>query len=82
MSKALRRTAAILLLMGISAVQAAPSIPPSELPGRERQRFQPSPLDRFNEPNTKQRTGPLWRWECRSKKARGARHRRSTSRRC
>ena len=29
---------------------AAPNIPSSELPGRERQRFQDSPIDRFTQP--------------------------------
>jgi hypothetical protein len=42
--------AAMLLLAALSAADAAPNIPPSELPGRERYRFTPSPLDRFMQP--------------------------------
>ena len=40
----------MLLLAALSAADAAPNIPPSELPGRERYRFTPSPLDRFMQP--------------------------------
>lgn len=82
MIRVLARIAGILLAAGMSIADAGPNIPPSELPGRERERFQPSPLDRFTEPSAKQRTGQHWRWECRSKKKRGAHHQRSVSRRC
>jgi hypothetical protein len=54
--------AAILLLAGLSAAHAAPAVPSSDLPGRERFRFEPSPLDRFMQPN--QQREPLLRWEC------------------
>jgi hypothetical protein len=53
--------AAILLFAGVSA-NAAPAVPSSDLPGRERFRFEPSPLDRFMQPN--QQREPLLRWEC------------------
>jgi len=37
-------------------------VPSGDLPGRERYRFTPSPLDRFMQPNPPAR--PLLRWEC------------------
>jgi hypothetical protein len=62
----------VLLIMGLTAAQAAPNIPPSEMPGRERFRFQESPLDRFTDPTVKPRSvEPLWQWQC---------HQRSSSR--
>lgn len=62
----------VLLLMGAFTAEAAPNIPPSEMPGRERQRFQDSPLDQFNDPAVRPRSvEPLWQWQC---------HQRSTSR--
>jgi hypothetical protein len=42
----LRMIAVVLLVVGI-----APLVPSSDLPGRERYRFTPSPLDRFMQPN-------------------------------
>ena len=72
---------AIALLGAVSAgAQAAPNIPPSELPGRERQRFQDSPIDRFTQPS--QKTEPLWRWDCEQPKAKNRKHRRDNSKRC
>lgn len=66
------RVAGVLLAMGLTAAQAAPNIPPSEMPGRERQRFLETPLDRFTDPLVKPRSvEPLWQWQC---------HQRSTSR--
>jgi hypothetical protein len=56
------RIAAILLSLGLSAAEAAPNVPPSELPGRERERFTPSPLDRFMQP--RQLPEPLIRSDC------------------
>jgi len=52
----------MLLLAALSAADAAPNIPPSELPGRERYRFAPSPLDRFMQPQPQPQ--PLIRREC------------------
>lgn len=40
----------LLLAVGISVAAAAPLIPPSELPGRERDRFTDSPVERFMRP--------------------------------
>src|SRR5207245_2600868 len=57
------RIAAILLLAGVCAADAAPNIPSSELPGRERQRFNQSPVERFMQPNP-QRVEPLVEWQC------------------
>ena len=54
--------AAILFFAGLSAAEAAPAVSPGDLPGRERFRFEPSPLDRFMQPN--QQREPLLRWDC------------------
>src|SRR5262249_44576796 len=55
--------AALLLIAGIVAADAAPAIPSSELPGRERERFTPSPTDRFIDPLASPRNAqPLWQW--------------------
>ena len=72
------RIAAILLLAGMSVAAAAPNIPPSELPGRERERFRESPLDRFTQPNPP--TAPLYelpnaRRDCQSRPARRSKQR-------
>jgi hypothetical protein len=56
------RIAAILVFAGTAAAAAAPLVPPSDQPGRERYRFTPSPLDRFMEPNPPAK--PLLRWDC------------------
>jgi hypothetical protein len=58
----LRHLVAMMLLASISAADAAPLVPPSDLPGRERYRFTPSPLDRFMQPTP--RVKPLLRWDC------------------
>ena len=62
MKAPLSRIAAILLVCGVSAAEAAPLVPPSDQAGRERYRFTPSPLDRFMQPT--QPTEPLMRWDC------------------
>jgi len=64
----LRRIAIVLLVAGIPAAEAAPLVPSGDLPGRERYRFTPSPLDRFMQPNPP--TRPLLRWDCGSRRAR------------
>jgi hypothetical protein len=54
--------AALLLIAGTIAGVAAPNIPPSEMPGRERERFVPSPVDRFTGPFASPRQAePLYR---------------------
>jgi hypothetical protein len=40
----------LLLAAGISVAAAAPLVPSSELPGRERDRFTDSPVERFMRP--------------------------------
>jgi hypothetical protein len=40
----------LLLAAGISVAAAAPLLPSSELPGRERDRFTDSPVERFMRP--------------------------------
>jgi hypothetical protein len=56
------RIAVILLLAAVSIAAAAPLVPPGDQPGRERYRFEPSPLDRFMQPNPPAK--PLLRWDC------------------
>ena len=46
----LYRAAAILLAAGLTAAAAQPLVPPSDQAGRERYRFNPSPIDRFMQP--------------------------------
>jgi hypothetical protein len=48
-------------------------VPPSDQPGRERYRFEPSPLDRFIEPRPPAK--PLLRWDCDERGARRAKPR-------
>jgi hypothetical protein len=66
--RASRASMASLLLIagtiaGLAAVNAAPNIPPGEMPGRERERFTPSPVDRFTDPSASPRQAePLYRW--------------------
>jgi hypothetical protein len=62
MTIAIFRVAVFALLASLSAANAAPAVSPGDLPGRERFRFEPSPLDRFMQPN--QQREPLIRWEC------------------
>ena len=81
MTKMLRRIAAASLLAATAAAaNAAPNIPSSELPGRARQQFQESPIDRFTQPS--QKAQPLWQWECDRPKAKDRKQNRSNSRRC
>jgi hypothetical protein len=71
----------ILLLAGAGVVAAPnPNIPSSELPGRERQRFLESPVDRFTQP--KQKAKPLWRWDCEQPKPPKRKPGAKRSRRC
>ena len=80
MPKMSRRIAIAMLLAAMSAADAAPNIPSSELPGRARQQFQESPIDRFTQPAQKE--APLWQWECDRPKAKGRKHSRANSKRC
>jgi len=59
--------ASFLLIAGtiasVATANAAPNIPPGEMPGRERERFLPSPVDRFTDPLASPRQAkPLFRW--------------------
>ena len=64
------RIAALVLLAGTSAAAAAPLlVPPSDQAGRERYRFDPSPLDRFMQPRAPAK--PLLRWDCDERTWRG-----------
>jgi hypothetical protein len=59
---------------------AAPNIPSSELPGRARQQFQESPIDRFTQPSTRQQ--PLWRWDCEPRRPQKGKSRGKRANRC
>ena len=84
--KTTTKTVFAFALVALSAgADAAPNIPSSELPGRARQQFQESPVDRFTQPS--QKTAPLWQWECDRPKAKGTtkssrKHNRRDSSRC
>jgi hypothetical protein len=54
-------------------------VPSGDLPGRERYRFTPSPLDRFMQPSP--RVEPLLRWDC-GPRRRSRGKRRSSQSRC
>jgi len=71
-SKMLLRLTSLLVLASVTTAGAAPNIPSSELPGRERDRFQGSPIDRFTQPGTPT-TKPVWRWDCQRSKSKGGR---------
>ena len=66
--RASRASMAALLLIagtiaGVVVANAAPNVPPGEMPGRERERFVPSPIDRFTDPSSSPRQAePLYRW--------------------
>lgn len=76
-----RPLAIALLLAALPAgADAASKIPSSELPGRERQRFLETPLDRFTQPPAKQE--PLWQWQCDPAKPKSRKHSRGASKRC
>ena len=58
--------ASLVLIAGtiasLAMANAAPNIPPGEMPGRERERFMPSPVDRFTDPSASPRQAePLYR---------------------
>ena len=50
MNHRLHAIVGLLLAAGVSPAAAAPPIPSSELPGRERDRFTESPVERFMQP--------------------------------
>ena len=81
----IRMVLAFVLIAMSTGAEAAPNIPSSELPGRARQQFQESPIDRFTQPS--QKNAPLWQWECDRPKAKGTtknsrKHSRRDSGRC
>ncbi|MPZ38356.1 MAG: hypothetical protein GEU95_09855 [Rhizobiales bacterium] len=71
---------ASLLAVMATGADAAPNIPSSELPGRARQQFQESPVDRFTQPSTQQR--PLFRWDCEPRKSAKGKSRNKRAKRC
>jgi hypothetical protein len=77
----LRYGIAIIALLALTSVAAAgPLVPPSDLPGRERYRFEPSPLDRFMRPTPPPK--PLLRWDCPTRGPAGAKSRSRRNRVC
>ena len=79
--KIVQRTAvASILAMTATGADAAPNFPSSELPGRARQQFQESPIDRFTQPNTQQQ--PLWRWDCEPRRPQKGKARGKRAKRC
>ena len=50
MNHLLHAIAGLLLAAGLSVAAAAPPLPSSVLPGRERERFTDSPVERFMRP--------------------------------
>jgi hypothetical protein len=70
----------MVLIAGVVAATAAPLVPSGDLPGRERYRFTPSPLDRFMQPSP--RVEPLWRWDCGPRRPSRQKPRSSQSRYC
>jgi len=50
MNHRLHAIVGLLLAAGVCVAAAAPPIPSSELPGRERDRFTESPVERFMQP--------------------------------
>jgi hypothetical protein len=59
----------LLLVVGSCAAVAAPNVPPSDQPGRERQRFLESPVQRYMQPN--RQPEPLFQWQCEPRQPRG-----------
>lgn len=80
MTIAIFRIALFALLAGLSAANAAPAVSPGDLPGRERFRFEPSPLDRFMQP--REQREPLLRWECHEPSSSRAKQRARRNRGC
>jgi hypothetical protein len=58
---------AAVLVAGLAVARAQPFVPPSEQPGRQRERFTPSPVDRFLQPQPLPE--PLIRQECDNRSA-------------
>ena len=74
------RLVVLAALAGGSAAVAAPNVPPSAEPGRERERFTPSPLDRFMQPSVP--AEPLIRFDCHDPATSRSRPRDRRNRRC
>jgi hypothetical protein len=67
--------------IGMSTAVAAPVVPNSALPGRERDRFLESPLDRYMQPS-QQRAAPLIEWDCSGSKSRRSKQRAAKNKIC
>jgi hypothetical protein len=81
----LHAVAAALLVAGIPAAAAAPPVPSSVMPGRERDRFTESPVERFMQPGPYQASPvlkPATEPPCGVHKARPARLRPAKRKNC
>jgi len=75
----------LLLAAGISVAAAAPLVPSSVLPGRERDRFTDSPVERFMRPGPYQTPpviGPTAEPQCDVRKPRHSKPRPASRRSC
>jgi hypothetical protein len=75
----------LLLAAGIGAAAAAPPLPSSEMPGRERERFTDSPVERFMRPGpyqTPQVVDPFAEPRCDVHKPRNSKSRAASRKGC
>jgi hypothetical protein len=85
MNRLLHAIAALLLVAGIPAATAAPPVPSSVMPGRERDRFTDSPVERFMQPGpyqSPQVLGPATEPACGVHKAQAGKSRSTKRRNC
>jgi hypothetical protein len=83
--KHLRAIVGFLLAAGVSVAAAAPLVPSSELPGRERDRFTDQPVERFMRPGpyqTPQVIGPASEPQCDVRKPRHSKSRSAGRKSC
>jgi hypothetical protein len=70
----------LAIVWAVPIVWAAPNIPASDLPGRERQRFESAPVERFMQPG--QKSEPLIRWQCDTRKSQAKKKKRAKQGEC
>jgi hypothetical protein len=83
--KHLRAIVGLLLAAGISVAAAAPLVPSSEMPGRERDRFTDQPIERFMRPGpylTAPVIGPATEPRCDAQKPRHSKSRSASRKSC
>jgi hypothetical protein len=66
MTRILPSSAGLVLVVTLAGASAAPFVPPSEMPGRERDRFTESPVEKFmrSGPYTPQVIAPTFKPDC------------------